>query len=268
MSHDFVLARRLERAEGAANAAFVEARARLDAAAGAAWIEVAGAYAMFDGPASPMTQTFGVGMFDPFLEPEFDHVERFFAALGAPVFHEVCSLCPPATTGLLERRGYTPVERSTVLVRDTRGAALPQASGLAVREVTEAEGSLWAGIAAQGWSSESAELAAFVEQLGRVMFHARGVHCFVAEADGEPIAAAALNLSDGIALLAGASTVPAARKRGAQLALLQHRLEYAAARGYDLAMIVTQPGSASQRNAERRGFQPMYARTKWRLARA
>jgi len=60
---DLALARRLERAEAASNARFVEARARLFPASGACWIEVAGAYPMFDGVASPVTQTFGLGMF-------------------------------------------------------------------------------------------------------------------------------------------------------------------------------------------------------------
>ena len=44
--------------------------------------------------------------------------------------------------------------------------------------------------------------------------------CFVAEWDGQPIAAAALAMHDGVALLAGASTDPAFRGRGAQAALL------------------------------------------------
>jgi hypothetical protein len=89
------------------------------------------------------------------------------------------------------------------------------------------------------------------------------VHCFLAELDGEPIAAAGLSMATDIALFAGAATIPSARKRGAQAALFQARLEFAAARGSDLAMVVTQPGSGSQRNAERQGFRPVYSRTKW-----
>ena len=46
---DRSLAQRLERAEGRANARFVEARARVSPQIGAEWIEVAGAYVMFDG---------------------------------------------------------------------------------------------------------------------------------------------------------------------------------------------------------------------------
>lgn len=90
--------------------------------------------------------------------------------------------------------------------------------------------------------------------------HARNAHCFLAHLDGEPIAAAAVHRSGDVALLAGASTIPSARRRGAQQALLQARLAFAAARGIDLAMVVTQPASPSQRNAERQGFRPVCGR--------
>jgi GNAT superfamily N-acetyltransferase len=78
-----------------------------------------------------------------------------------------------------------------------------------------------------------------------------------------PIAAGAINMATPVALLAGASTIPSARGRGAQRALLNARLLHAAAQGVDLAMIVTQPESGSQRNAERAGFRPVYSRSKW-----
>ena len=97
------------------------------------------------------------------------------------------------------------------------------------------------------------------------MTRARGVHCFLAELDGEPIAAGALNIGNGVALLAGASTIPAARRRGAQRALLRTLSTSPTARGIDLAMVVAQPGSASQRNARRQGFRPVYLRAKWQL---
>lgn len=89
--------------------------------------------------------------------------------------------------------------------------------------------------------------------------------CFLAELDGEAIGAAALFMHGGVALLAGASTVPEGRKKGAQSALLDARLRTAASQGCDLAMMVAAPGSASQRNAERNGFRVAYTRTKWQL---
>ena len=65
----------------------------------------------------------------------------------------------------------------------------------------------------------------------------------------------------GLALICGDGTLPSFRHRGVQTLLLQARLAHAAASGCKLAAICTQPGSGSQRNAERQGFQVVYART-------
>jgi hypothetical protein len=260
---DLTLARRLERAEAMANAASVESRSIVQPDVGAKWIDVAGVYAMFDGPESPLTQTFGLGIFDPFLDREFDQIEQFFRDRGAPTFHEISSFAAPETLNCLSARGYSPFETSTVLIRSTTASAA--ASGpITVRPIREDEVPVWSRIAAQGWASDSPELTAFLENIGAVVCRARNVTSFFAELDGQPIATAGLNINNGVALLAGAATIPSARKQGAQRALLRARLAFAAARSIDLAMVVTAPGSASQRNAERQGFRPVYMRAKWR----
>ncbi len=99
-------------------------------------------------------------------------------------------------------------------------------------------------------------------ELNQVVAHSKGLS-FMAELDGKPIGTGALTIAGDVALLAGASTIPAARRQGAQLALLEERLRYAAAQGCTVAMMVAQPGSGSQRNAERHGFRIAYTRTKW-----
>src|SRR5262245_65118898 len=81
---DLALARRLERAEGLANARSVEARARVSPEVGACWIEVAGALAMFDTPTSPTTQTFGLGLFADATTSDLERIEAFFRERGAP----------------------------------------------------------------------------------------------------------------------------------------------------------------------------------------
>lgn len=263
---DITLARRLERAEASANAAFVESRAALEPAAGAIWKEIAGAYAMFDGVGSPLTQTFGIGIFDPFREREFMEAETFFHGRGASTFHEVSSFAAADTVRLVRSRGYTQVEESVVLVQPIVANGYTATGDIRVRTIDASECDRWADVSAAGWSSVSAELADFVRSFGRVTARARGMHCFVGELDGEPVATAALSLGTDVALLAGAATIPAARNRGAQRALFEARLAFAAAHGADLAMVVTQPGSGSQRNAERQGFVPAYTRTKWELA--
>lgn len=256
------LARRLERAEGSANVAFVEARAALDPQSGASWISAGGIFAMYDGAASPLTQTFGLGMVEPVTEAQLDRIEAFFAERGAPVSHEVAPFLPSETLALLSARGYRPIEHSTVLIRPA--VAEPDSGGpVRARAIDGAESGIWARIAAEGWSTESEELAAFVESFGRLIVNATGVHCFLAERDGEPIAAAALAIQGDVALLAGAGTIPSARRAGAQRALLAARLRFAAAHRIPLAMMVAQPGSGSQRNAERQGFRVAYTRTKW-----
>jgi GNAT superfamily N-acetyltransferase len=260
---DLELSRRLERTEGRANAAFVDARARLHPDDGATWMEVAGAYAMFDGVGSPLTQTFGLGLFEEVGDAEMERIEAFFAERGAEVHHEVSPIADPALLGLLVARGYHPFELSSVLFRPTAGGAGARAE-VAVRQTGPDEADLWARTAAEGWRSVSPDIVDFMLQLGQISANAEGTACFVAELDGRPVGAATLTLGDGVALLAGASTLPEARRRGAQLALLQARLRFAEERGCPLAMMAALPGSASQRNAERQGFRIAYTRTKWR----
>jgi GNAT superfamily N-acetyltransferase len=83
--------------------------------------------------------------------------------------------------------------------------------------------------------------------------------------DGQAGAAGVLCIHEGVALFGGSATVPELRRRGLQGALLKERMRYASNRGCDLAMMVAEAGSDSQRNAERKGFQIAYTRTKWRL---
>ena len=73
-------------------------------------------------------------------------------------------------------------------------------------------------------------------------------------------------MHEGVALFGGAATVPEVRRRrGLQAALLNERMRYAAEHGCDLAMMVAEAGSNSQRNAERKGFRVAYTRLKWKL---
>lgn len=86
---DLGLSKRLERAEGHACFQYAEARRRLFPDSGAEWIECAGAYAVFDGIESPVTQTFGLALFEELSPASLDVIERFFLDRRAPVLHEV-----------------------------------------------------------------------------------------------------------------------------------------------------------------------------------
>jgi hypothetical protein len=261
---DIALARRLERAEGHANRRFVEARARLSPASGATWIAVAGTHAMFDGGGSPLTQTFGLGLFAPATILEFEQLERFFRERGAAVFHEVSPLADPGLWKTLHDRAYRPFEFTSVMYRSIwpEAPTHSNAARVRVRQIGEHECDAWTRTSVKGWS-EAPELAAFVAEMGSMMTAAVDTRCFLAEIDDEPVATGVLSTHEGVALLAGASTIPERRGQGAQLALLDARLHDAAGRGCDVAMMCAQPGSASQRNAERHGFRIAYTRIKW-----
>jgi hypothetical protein len=264
---DLSLSRRLERAEGRSNADFVEARAKLFPERGAEWIEVAGAYAMFDGICSPLTQTFGLGVFDPITQADMERLEEFFRRRGAHVHHEVSPLADASLLTLLKGRGYQPIELTSVMYRPIgRGIQLtpPRNEKVQSRLMRDGEEELWARTAARGWS-ELTEFADTILELTNITAKRAGGHSFLAELDGRPIATGAMFIHDGVALLAGASTIPEGRRQGAQLALLECRLRYAAEKGCDIAMICALPGSASQRNAERQGFRVAYTRIKWSL---
>jgi hypothetical protein len=267
---DLALARRLERAEARANAEFVEAHARAFPDCGARWIEVAGVYSMYDGIGSPCTQTFGLGMFDAVTSAELDKIEAFFLERGAEVFHEVCPLVDASLVQLLNERGYQPMEFSSVLYRAIQADGLGRPSyseAITARLISAGEEEQWAQTVARGWSDVAPEYTDYLLTLGKITAHRRHAPSFVAETGGQMIAAGALCLCDGVALLAGACTVPEWRKQGAQRALLDYRLRYGAQNGCDIAMVVAQPGSASQRNAERQGFRIAYTRIKWRLSK-
>jgi GNAT superfamily N-acetyltransferase len=164
---------------------------------------------------------------------------------------------------ILGDRGYRPIELTTVLTRSI-DAPLSQSapSDVLVRPITIGENKAWADASAEGWS-EQPMLGDFMREMGIVMTSARNVTGFVAEIDGVIAATGALAMHEGVAMFAGASTIPAFRGRGAQNALLQARLRMAAEHGCEIAAMGAQPGSASQRNAERQGFRVAYTRTKW-----
>ena len=262
------LAKKLERTEAKANADFVETRAKMFPESGAEWIEVAGAYAMFDSPESPLTQTFGLGIFDEVAENDFEKLEDFFTQRNAPVFHEVSPLADASILESLNSRGYQPVELTSVLYlpleeKDFSGA--PQNENIKTRIIEKGEEKIWAQTSAAAWSHEMKELGEFMLDFGEVSAMCAGSFPFIAEIENAPVATGMLFIHNNIALLAGASTVPEARRKGAQTALLNARLRFAREKNCQLAMMGASPGSQSQRNAESNDFRIAYTRTKWQL---
>jgi GNAT superfamily N-acetyltransferase len=262
---DLALSKRLERAEGHACVRYAEARRFLFPDSCAEWMECAGAYAVFDGIESPITQTFGLAIFEELSSAGLDVIERFFLDRGAAVLHEVSPFAGVAALGMLCTRNYRPIEISNVLCRPVEHPTAEEQRAINARVIAPEEAQVWSDISAKGWSHEHPELRDFLLDLGAISAAREDSLCFLAEYDGKPGAAGVLCIHDGVALFGGSATVPELRRRGLQAALLHQRMCYAFDHGCDLAMMVAQPGSDSQRNAERNGFRIAYTRTKWRL---
>lgn len=82
-----------------------------------------------------------------------------------------------------------------------------------------------------------------------------------------PIAAAAMTIHDDVAVLGGASTVPAHRCQGAQSRLLRHRLRVAGEAGCTLAVATARVESVSAANLRRAGFD-IHRRSAWAQTRS
>lgn len=177
-------------------------------------------------------------------------------------------------TRLLRDAGYTRGADRALAIRRPAGdlpAARPTGGeapehvtvieGPAAGEGTDADAFVRTLLA--GYETEGV-VAAFIAAEHRM----RGVSRFVAAVDGTPIAAAAMTLHDdgaglaGVALLGGASTLPAYRGRGAQTALLRRRLDVAATAGSTLAVATVRPASTSAANLVRAGF-TLHRREAW-----
>jgi hypothetical protein len=241
------LARRIEHAEAANSRAM-----------GGVCLDVAGGCAVFVGPDSPLTQAVAVGLEGPVREAEIDRLEDFFCSRGAPVSIELAPLADSGFVESLARRGYRLTEFNNVMVRRMHGfeaAAVPR-----VRPMNIDERDLWSYTVGHGFF-EQPELTDEEMGIGRVIFTSPGIRCYLGTAeDGDAVGGAAFAARDGVALLFADSTVARFRRRGVQSELIRARLNDAIALGCDLAAASTLPGTGSQRNYERMGFQVAYTR--------
>ena len=92
-----------------------------------------------------------------------------------------------------------------------------------------------------------------------------GYACYLAEdaTTGEPLGGALLTVGDGVGLLANASTVPAARERGVQAALIARRVADAFEAGCEIVGGLALPWSSSQRNMRRAGLRVACTKVEW-----
>jgi len=264
---DTALAGRIERVETQLITLSNEAARRRAGTAGFV-IPVVGGAASFAGEGSPYNKVAGLGFGGVPDAAALDEIERSFAAYGAPVQVELAHLGDPAILAVLAVRGYRLESFENVLGRaltDEPVRVMPP--GVEVRLSTEDESDAWLDAVAEGSVHPDTQGVPWYEEFSRDAIiaaeqdsAAAGDVRYAALRDGGIVGGATMRMADGVAQLTGAATVPAHRRRGVQTALLSARLADAAAAGCDVAVIITQPGSKSQQNAQRQGFDLLYTR--------
>ncbi|MDQ3765546.1 MAG: GNAT family N-acetyltransferase [Actinomycetota bacterium] len=232
-------------------------------------IPVAGGVASFAEEGSPLNKVAGLGFGGVPTAAALDEIERAFTARGAPVQVELAHLADPAIGALLTDRGYRLTSFENVLGLALTGEPEQVTPpGIEVRPRGDDEFEAWLDVVTEGFAHPDAQGVPSHEEFPReVLTRAMrdltagaGVMRYVALRDGVLAGGASFRVAEGVAQLTGAATAPKHRRQGVQAALLSARLADATAAGCDIAVITTQPGSKSQQNAQRRGFDLLYTR--------
>ena len=200
---------------------------------------------------------------------DIDDFEAAFREQGCPVQVELSTLAQATIAPRLTARGYRLVGHENVLGRSVAEdeTYLP-APGVDISLADVGNFAHWLDAVVTGFSTPDTEGVPSHEEFSRDqletsiadMASGTGFLHYLAHRDGVRSGAASLRMCNGVAQLCGSATLPEHRRHGVQTAFLSYRLAEASSQGCDVAVVTTQPGSKSQQNVQRRGFELLYAR--------
>jgi GNAT superfamily N-acetyltransferase len=240
--------------------------------------EIGGASAVYGGAGQPFNKLAGLGFAEPIDEDAIARVERTYDERGAELRVELATLADPSVGILLTRRGYELAGYENVLgltldatlqERLQAAAQADAARGVMVSRAEADETAMWIETVTDGFCHPDVfDGPPPTESFGRetildvmkVSSAVPGLALYLARRDGIIAGGGSVRISERLAQLSGASTLPAHRRRGVQSALLRARLLDAARHGCDLAIVTTEPASKSQENVQRAGFALLYSR--------
>jgi GNAT superfamily N-acetyltransferase len=260
---DKAFARRLEAAEGVPQVHYAKLYQKLYPEVGAAAEEICGGRMVFAGVGSPLGRTIGIGLDGPVSATGLDRVEQFYHSRQAPVQVDVCPLTDSGLLEMLKARGYVMAELNNVLyrrlLRKRRTAEV--LAEIMIRPSTREQADIFANIVAHSFFPQGNPPKEFHQWI-TPMFEFSRVVTLLAFVEGKAVATAAGLIIPEYKIFAlfGDATLPEFRGRGIQRALIEARLAKVVEAGIDVAVVVTQGGSTSQRNYERAGFKVAYSK--------
>ena len=233
---------------------------------------IAGGVAVHTGEGSPLNKVAGIGFAGVPAAVELDSIEREFATAGAPVQVELSCLAEAGIGSLLTARGYRLVGFENVLGRRLPAPDLEplrqQGGGIEVapseRDELPSGSTPWPPASPIRTRRGSPRTNRSSRET-----HGAGDDGPGVGADPGPLSRPPRRRSrrrrldarrDGICQLCGAATLPDHRRHGVQSAMLARRLDDATRAGCEVAVVTTLPGSKSQQNVQRLGFDLLYTR--------
>jgi hypothetical protein len=202
----------------------------------------------------------GFGLYEAAGEADLDALEHWYA--GSPFVMALSPEAPADLRALLAARGFVPDYAWMKFCR-TPDPEVTAPTDLRVERVG-ADGALdFAAVEIEGYG-----MPPFMRDVLAALPGRPGWSCYVAYAGETPCGAGAMFVDDDSAWAGLGATVPAARGRGAQSAILAVRIRDAAEAG--CRTITTETGvreesrpARSYRNILRAGFEEVYERPNW-----
>ncbi len=259
---DKALARRLESCEEMPQVMYARLFQKTRPEIGAAEEEICGGHMIFAGLGSPIGRATGAGLERAFTAADLDRVEAFYRTHKAPAQVDLCPMHEPAVFELFKERGYGIAELNNVLFRklDAQETFPLPPTGCEIRSSRLEEAETAGGIVESSFFPDGAPEA--YRGLIAPSYQMERALAFVASVEGKLVACGTglIIPEHRVFALCGAGTLAEYRGRGLQTGLLRARMAAAAQAGCEFAVVVTQGGTTSQRNAERLGFRVAYSK--------
>lgn len=213
-----------------------------------------------------LNRAVGLGVGTPADPSDVERVAARYRAAGVPRCMVSLAPCaePPALAGWLEAAGF---RRHTTWVKLARDASPPPLVGsdLPVRRLGVPDRDAFVGVLVRAFDWPPEVGAAFAAAVGR-----SGWAHFGAFDGRDLVAVGGVFVRGGAGWLGPAATLPAARGRGAQSALIAARITHGRAQGcrgfvVETAEETPEKPVQSLRNLRRLGFEVAYLRPNYRL---
>ncbi|WP_231571705.1 GNAT family N-acetyltransferase [Gordoniibacillus kamchatkensis] len=164
--------------------------------------------------------------------------------------------------GYLSDKGFRQNGFHTTLYGVPNGNLAQFSHGVTIRELKEDEFELYGKLHCLG-TGLNLNGASYVADNNRVLYDRPGWRFFIGFVEEHPAGVAVMHISNDVASLTFAATVPEFRRRGLQTAFLQKRIHEAELANCELVVGQASYASTSQNNMERAGLRIGYTRATW-----